>query len=251
MVYMHESCMCAKTTREGKQIASQLKVNSTICDLENTSCRVMKKVILAKVETNQQFRHELLGSGDTLLVESLASDLYRESGLSFNLTLTAHPDFYHGNNNLGKLLCGIRTELIDHTHSDLEKDGMEVQTALLLLNNARARDHTPSTSCDAINTTSKSVGSCNATIPRSRHAISKLNIHSASPNHQKGTNGNKFDAPMLKDFLRQQVKMSQHGSPLYTQSGKSTHNLLENRPACRVARTELSWVQRPSIIQSR
>ena len=29
------------------------------------------------------------------------------------------------------------------------------------------------------------------------------------------------------------------------------HNLLENRPACRVARTELSWVQRPSIIQSK
>ena len=27
--------------------------------------------------------------------------------------------------------------------------------------------------------------------------------------------------------------------------------LLENRPVCRVARTELSWVQRPSIRQSR
>ena len=29
------------------------------------------------------------------------------------------------------------------------------------------------------------------------------------------------------------------------------HNLLDNRPVCRVARTELSWVQRPSIRQSR
>ena len=30
-----------------------------------------------------------------------------------------------------------------------------------------------------------------------------------------------------------------------------SHNLLDNRPVCRVARTELSWVQRPSIRQSR
>ena len=30
-----------------------------------------------------------------------------------------------------------------------------------------------------------------------------------------------------------------------------SHNLLDNRPVCRVARTELSWVQRPSIGQSR
>ena len=29
------------------------------------------------------------------------------------------------------------------------------------------------------------------------------------------------------------------------------HNLLDNRPVCRVAMTELSWVQRPSIRQGR
>ena len=96
-----EKVMCAKMPREAKQIASQIKANSIICDWETSRYGVMKKVILAKVETNQQFRDELLGSGDTLLVESSASDLYWGSGLSYNLRLTTHPDFYPGKNSLG------------------------------------------------------------------------------------------------------------------------------------------------------
>ena len=91
-----EKVMCAKTPREAKQIASQIKTNSIICDWKTSRYGVMKKVLLAKAETNQQFRDELLGSGDTLLVESSASDLYWGSGLSYNLTLTTHPDFYPG-----------------------------------------------------------------------------------------------------------------------------------------------------------
>ena len=72
-----------------------------ICDCENSRYGVMES------GTNQQFRDELLGSGDTLLVESSASDLYWGSGHSYNLTLTTHPDFYPGNNSLGKLLYEI------------------------------------------------------------------------------------------------------------------------------------------------
>ena len=34
-------------------------------------------------------------------------------------------------------------------------------------------------------------------------------------------------------------------------NGEVVQNLLENRPECRGARTELSWAQRPSIRQSR
>ena len=125
---------------------------------------------------------------------------------------------------MGKLLCEIRSELRDHTHGDLEQD---VETAQVLPNDAKRLVPTPSTSGEIIKSTSgdisKSVGSCNTTIPRSRHAISKLSVRSSSPNRQKGMKSNKFDTPMLKDFLRKQVKLSHHGSHVRTQPGESTH----------------------------
>ena len=137
----------------------------------------MKKVLLAKAETNQQFRDELLGSGNILLVDSSASDLYW--GIRKTTTthpahkLTTHPDFYPGKNSLRKLLCEIRSELRDHTHDDLEHD---VEAAQVLPNDAKVPVPTPSTSGDVIKPTSgdssKSVGVCNTTNPRSRHAIS-------------------------------------------------------------------------------
>ena len=74
-------CNVCQDAQRDKQIASQIKVNSIICDWENSRYGVMEKFLLAKAETNQQFRDELLGSGDTLLVESSASDLYWGSGL--------------------------------------------------------------------------------------------------------------------------------------------------------------------------
>ena len=227
-----EKVMCAKTPREAKQIASQIKVNSVICDWENSRYGVMKKVLLAKAETNQQFRDELLGSGDTLLVESSASDLYWGSGLSYNLTVTTHPDFYPGKNSLGKLLCEIRSELRDHTHGDLERDVMDVEAAQFLLNDAKVLVPTPSISGDVIKPTSgensKSVGAYNTTIPRSRHAISKLNVRSSSPNRQKGMKSNKFDTPMLTDFLRKQVNT---GSPVRIHPGESTHSRIDSTPS--------------------
>ena len=56
-----EKVMCAKTLREAKQITSQIKVNSVICDWENSRYGVMKKVILAKAEI-YSFYNSLLHS---------------------------------------------------------------------------------------------------------------------------------------------------------------------------------------------
>ena len=79
---------------------------------------------------------------------------------------------------------------------------MDVEAAQVLLNDAKVLEPTPYTSGNVIKPTSgdssKSVGACNTTIPRSRHAISKLNVRSSSPNHQKGMKSNKFDTPMLR-----------------------------------------------------
>ena len=130
------------------------------------------------------------------------------------------------------LLCEIRSELRDHTHGDLEQD---VEPTQVLPNYAKILVPTPSTSGEVIKPTSgdisKSVGACNTTISCSRHAISKLNVRSSSPNRQKGTKSNKFDTPMLKDFLRKQVKLSHHGSPVRTQPGESTHSRIDTTPS--------------------
>ena len=148
------------------------------------------------------------------------------------ILLTTHPDLYPGKNSLRKLLCEIRSELRDHTHDDLEHD---VEAAQVLPNDAKVPVPTPSTSGDVIKPTSgdssKSVGACNTTNPRSRHAISKLNVRSSSPNRQKGMKSNEFDAPMLKDFLRKQMKLSHHGSPVRTQPGESTHSRIDTTPS--------------------
>ena len=129
-------------------------------------------------------------------------------------------------------MCEIRSELRDHTHGDLEQD---VETAHVLPNDAKILVPTPSTSGEVIKSTSgdisKSMGSCNTTIPRSRHVISKLNVRSSSPNRQKGMKSNKFDTPMLKDFLRKQVKLSHQGSHARTHPGESTHSRIDTTPS--------------------
>ena len=125
-------------------------------------------------------------------------------------------------------MCEIRSELRKHTHGDLERDVIDVEAAQFLLNDANVLVPTPSINGDVIKPTSgdnsKSVGAYNTTIPRSRHAISKLNVRSSSPNRQNGMKSNKFDTPMLKDFLRKQVNQYHNGSPVRTQSGESTHS---------------------------
>ena len=129
-------------------------------------------------------------------------------------------------------MCKIRSELREHTHSDLEQD---VETAQVLPNDDKILVPTPSTRGEVIKSTSgdisKSVGACNTTIPRSRHAISKLNVRSSSPNRQKGMKSYKFDTPMLKNFIRKQVKLSHHGSHVRTQPGESTHSRFDTTPS--------------------
>ena len=109
---------------------------------------------------------------------------------------------------------------------------MDVEAAQFLLNDTKVLVPTPSISGDVIKPTSgensKSVGAYNTTIPRSRHAISKLNVRSSSPNRQKGMKSNKFDTPMLKDFLRKQVNT---GSPVRIHPGESTHPRIDSTPS--------------------
>ena len=51
---------------------------------------------------------------------------------------------------------------------------------------------------------------------------------SSLPNRQKDMKSNKFDTPMLKHFLRKEVKLSQNGSLVRTQSGESTHSRIDS-----------------------
>ena len=95
-----EQVMNAKSPRDAKQIAAQLKGDASLCDWGRIRYEVMKRVLIAKADSSKQFRDKLIHSGNRLLVESSPNDLYWGSGLNYHLTQTTHPDYYTGLNKL-------------------------------------------------------------------------------------------------------------------------------------------------------
>ena len=55
---------------------------------------VMREVFMAKINTSPDLKSYLYESGDKQLVEASTNDLYRASGLPFNITVTTTPDKY-------------------------------------------------------------------------------------------------------------------------------------------------------------
>ena len=208
-----EKVMSATTPKEAQQVASQVKGNNSICDWENIKYGVMKKVLLAKANSSNQFCDELLGSGECLLVESSSRDPYWGSGLSYHMTVTTHPDYYPGKNYLGKLLCEIRSELRAAIKLAVEEE----------TNPATSNNLNPS-SCDDVPEMKSQTDGIHCTIKRDITSRSRLGgskshtrVYSISPNRQRGMKGSKFDTPLLKDFLRKQVKLSGHVSTVHSQ----------------------------------
>ena len=81
----------------------------------------MKKVLMAKAESNGVFRNELLNSGDSLWVECSTTDLYWGNGLTVPLTATPDPSYYHGKNKLSQALGEIRDAIRSKMADELIK----------------------------------------------------------------------------------------------------------------------------------
>ena len=94
-------------------------------------------------------------------------------------------------------------------------------------NPATSNNINPST-CDDVTEMKSQTDGIHCTIKRDITSRSRLGgskshtrVSSISPNRQRGMKGSKFDTPLLKDFLRKQVKLSGHVSTVHSQPEKS------------------------------
>ena len=111
----------AETPKEAKAIAAEIKSPDMNSKWNLMKCDVMREVLVAKMNSNDEFRKQLLKTGDSILVEASSTDAYWGSGLSYSLTTTTHPDFFPGENQLGKLLMELRDILqkqMKHSETD-------------------------------------------------------------------------------------------------------------------------------------
>ena len=88
-----------------KQISSQMPVDKILTDWNNKKLDVMRKVLLAKLECCSLYSDVLLKSDTKVLVEC-TKDEYWGANMPHYLVKTTHPQYYSGQNRLGKLQYG-------------------------------------------------------------------------------------------------------------------------------------------------
>ncbi len=97
----------AKSPLDAKRLAANVKMqNSKVWSIFFLRYDIMKKVLIGKATSSKRFSDALLDSGDKLLVECSATDLYWGSGLDLHLTSTTNPEYYPGLNKLGQVCIG-------------------------------------------------------------------------------------------------------------------------------------------------
>ena len=114
-----EAVARAESPGQAKRLAAKIK--SFIPNWNEVKYDVMKAVQEAKAESSYLFREQLLESGDKMLCEGLP-DPYWGSGLNIENTITTKPEFWPGQNNLGKILMDLRSRL----RNDVEAEEMIV-----------------------------------------------------------------------------------------------------------------------------
>ena len=186
-----EEVIMSKSPLEAKKIASAVKSDSS--NWHKIKFSVMEKVLRSKAESSEEFRSELLATGDKVLIEA-RQDLWWGSGLSYRITTTTNPKYHPGHSWLGKILMKIRSDLIsDNAMNIPELSEQDVSTNACLPREPRAPI--------------KRGRNTHQTKGRSASSSEiKIRSMSLSPSRIQSLKGAKFDTPLLKDFLRKQAK---------------------------------------------
>ena len=187
-----EKVVKAGTPREAKQIAAQVKHDSS-SNWHNIKCDVMKEVLSAKMKCSKPFRDALIASGTKVLVEARLDDFWG-SGLTYNLTLNTHPDKYPGSNQLGLILSELRHELMSKPTDDIE---LMIKPTDIDIDDPVIQGQSDT----------DSVENSTAPIARPRRPTLRTGSQNRSTSHsptrvaamKKGT-------PLIKDFMIQQMK---------------------------------------------
>ena len=83
----------------------------------------MERVLQAKLKSNKAFRDELLGTGETILIEA-RQDLWWGSRISISMSTTTKPQYHSGQSWLGEILMKLRS----HPQSESTSKIQEVST---------------------------------------------------------------------------------------------------------------------------
>ena len=105
-----ERVFSASTPEEAKRISTELGTQKDLTDWDNKKIDIMRKILLAKLDSCNLYRNVLLKSGDKILVES-TKDKFWGSNMSHFLVKTTDPIFYPGENQLGRLHMQIRDNI--------------------------------------------------------------------------------------------------------------------------------------------
>ena len=114
-----EKVFKARTPRDAKDIATEIKSNDPESPWNQKKYNVMREVLIAKINSNVTFKNLLLASHDRMIAEASETDLYWGTGLPYKISITTKPEMYPGKNMLGKLLVELRSKYRnDPTYND-------------------------------------------------------------------------------------------------------------------------------------
>ena len=106
----------APSPRAAKDIASTIP-QSDLKDWHEIKDVVMYNILVSKAKCVPVFKHALMDSGTSYLVEA-TSDLFWGCGLNAELATTTHFKYYLGYNVLGYVLSKVRTSLTEPSTND-------------------------------------------------------------------------------------------------------------------------------------
>ena len=196
-----EKVIKAKTPREAKDIASAVKNSDS--NWHKIKYEVMERVLNEKANCSEEFRKELIATGTKILIEP-RQDLWWGSGLSYKMTSTTKPSHHPGKSWLGEILMKIRSQL-SSLDAPKESDTTNSPTEVMIADVSvlSLESHTQPQRGGLV-TKSSQYGSKK----RSRSYENKIRSTSISPSRSHTLKNKKFDTPLLKDFLRKQVKQT-------------------------------------------
>ena len=170
----------------------------------------MERVLQERDNCSEKFRSELLATDNKVLIEA-RQDLWWGPGMTYNMTTTTKPIHHPGKFWLCEIFMKIRIQLRSQI---ISKDSKLVQKVT----------HSESTGCSSLET--GTVSRCGRTVTsqmglRGRSSENNIRRTSLSPSRIQSRKVVKCDTPLLKDFLRNQVKQS------WNQTVPSDHNIVD------------------------
>ena len=181
---------------------------------------VMERVLQEKAKCSEEFRAALLATDNKLLIEA-RQDFWWGSGMTYNMTTTTKPIHHPGKSWLGEILMKIRNQLRSQIISK-EQEGSKIVQQVT---------QSESTGCSSLEPDTPSRRSRTVTSQmrlRGRAPENKTRSTSLPPSRTQSRKGVKIDTPLLKDFLKNQVKQSGNQTvPTVTATSTSDHNIVD------------------------